>query len=457
VQKLSFKGKISNKKTDKIFSYIFVALIIVLGVLYFVLFLGIGGYWISPWLWIGGVIVTGIILVESYLLNKLVSKRLFAFILLCIIITIPSFVVTAAVSNQSTAQSLSTTTEENYFKTLLGKSYNYTELIEWENQHLVFYDKSDLQRNTDPIKIVEYGKGKCGEFATLYAELCISQGYRCRIIQLVFNDHAFNEVLLSNGTWIRVDASLNSTGPRAVGYPMFFEKEPGWTAPIFALAFENSTITEVTNTYRSDGFKMFSLTTITVFVSLLGFLVYAILKELILSQTSNPVKDSNNEEKEKISQDEEKERDKLIYEIILNRHDQELQRTGNLDSKANNTIGFAGIIATLIVTIVSYFPNGTYTLLFPVPLALLVVSAMLGLLAYRVKMYEAIQPREFIEEYKDKTLRKTLREYTGTVADSTLKNHIVHENKAKLIEYASGLLVLAITLFFVIAISNWLV
>jgi len=33
-----------------------------------------------------------------------------------------------------------------------------------------------VERNlsTDPIKIHEYGKGRCGEFAALYAGLCIS-------------------------------------------------------------------------------------------------------------------------------------------------------------------------------------------------------------------------------------------------------------------------------------------
>ena len=110
-----------------------------------------------------------------------------------------------------------------YFRTLLGKSYNYTELIVWENQHLNF-TYGNIQRNDDPIKIYEYGKGRCGEFATLYAELCISQGYQCRIVDLIFNDHAFNEVYLNN-TWTRVDASLNSTSSRAIGYPMFFEKK----------------------------------------------------------------------------------------------------------------------------------------------------------------------------------------------------------------------------------------
>jgi hypothetical protein len=197
--------------------------------------------------------------------------------------TMPLFTVFTVVADQSTAQNLSNQNEINQFKTLLEKSYNYTELIVWENQHLNF-TYANIQRNTDPIKIYQYGKGRCEEFATLYAELAISQGYRCRIVQMVFNDHAFNEVLLTNGTWIRVDASLNDTSSRAVGYPMFFEKEKGWTPPILALAFENSSIVDVTSTYRSDGFNLFSPISMIVLVTLFLLSSAAITKLLILPQ-----------------------------------------------------------------------------------------------------------------------------------------------------------------------------
>ena len=455
MRQLKLKGKISKEKADKVSYYLAIFLTILVGST-FIVFIGIFFGWLSLGAWISGLSLFALCCIIFYRsLSKQRFKRLIGCLLLCILFATPVFAVSATFHDQSIAQNLQNQKEVNYFKTLLGRSYNYTELIVWENQQLNF---SGAQRNEDPIKIYESHQGMCGEFATLYAELCISQGYRCRIIQLVFNDHAFNEVLLTNGTWIRVDASLNSTGPRAVGYPMFFEKEPGWTAPILALSFENSTITEVTSTYRSDGFEMLSPTTIIVLISLFAFLVITIRNELIRSpKTKSKEEASAPEVSEKISEEEEKERDKLIYEIIVKRHDQELQRTSDLDTKANNTIGFSGILATLIATVVGFLPKGSYTLLFAVPLSLLIASAILGLLAYRVKTYEAIEPSTFIEEYKDKTLQKTLRNYTKTVADSTIKNHLVHEDKAKLIKYASGLLVLAITLFFVIAISNWLI
>jgi len=161
---------------------------------------------------------------------------------------------------------------------VLGRSYNYTELIVLENQHLKFTN-GDIQRNSDPIKICEYGKGMCREFAILYAELCISQGYNCRIVQDF--SHAWNEVYL-NGTWTRVDASLNSTSSRAIGYPLFFEKEKGWTVPILALAFENSSITDVTATYNSNHWNMLSPLPVTALIVLFTLCISLIVKCLIV-------------------------------------------------------------------------------------------------------------------------------------------------------------------------------
>jgi hypothetical protein len=192
----------------------------------------------------------------------------------------PSTIIYTAFANQGTAQNLTSQKETSFFKDTLGRSYNYSELIVWENAHLNF-TYGQIDRNNDPIKIYQYGQGRCDEFATLYAELCISQGYQCRIVTLVFNDHVFNEVLL-NGTWTRVDASLNDTSSRAIGYQMFFEKESGWNPPIIALAFENSSIVDVTSTYRSDGWNLLSGINLIFLLIGVGFAsaIFAIWKRL---------------------------------------------------------------------------------------------------------------------------------------------------------------------------------
>lgn len=277
----NLKGKISKETADKIYLCLTVAIAITIGI-YFIVGLGIGGLWISPWAWVSGIIFSGVALHLTYVpTNRLATKRLFALILICVMLTIPSFTVLVFVTNQNTAKNLVTQTNVDYFKNKLGRSYNYTELLVWENQNLNF-TYGDIERNTDPIKIYEYGKGRCEEFATLYVTICISQGYRCRIVQNVMNDHVFNEVLETNGTWIRVDTSLNPTGAGAVGNPMFFEESKGWGAPILSLAFENSTVTDVTSTYRSDRFSL--LAPLPIALLTIGFFVLLIVitKLLIL-------------------------------------------------------------------------------------------------------------------------------------------------------------------------------
>ena len=425
-------SKEKNSKVNRTLTVCFTALalsITILVCVYFIFYIGVS-YWSSTSYWILGLFIFGVFTISFYfvpLINRQLHKKLVGYMLLCIIFATPIFAVSSTIRHHNDAQNLSDPQTIDYFKTLLDRSYNYTELIEWENQQLNF---SGTLRSNDPIKIYENHQGMCGEFATLYATLCISQGYRCRVVVNVFNDHTFNEVLFPNGTWIRVDASLNDTSPRAIGYPMFFKNENGWMPPILSLAFENSTITEVTSTYN-NGFTLLSPTTLTVLSALFAVLIIPIRNELLVNPKSSKTKCHENEKQEKIAKKEnEQERKELIYEIAVKRHNQESHRTNTLDSKINITIGSSGLIAVLMATVFGFFTQEAYSVLFIVPFTLLIVSAILRLHAYRV---------------------------STVFAESTTKNHGIHNKKAKLIKYATGLLVLAITLFFVIAISNWLI
>lgn len=116
---------------------------------------------------------------------------------------------------------------------------------------------------TDPIEIYEYHQARCGGYAILYAELCISQGYQCRIVVNIFGDHVWNEVKI-DGNWTRVDASpTGAPMSENIGYPLFYEEK--WHAPpILALAFESSSIVDVTSNYRSDHWSLLSVSTIVI-------------------------------------------------------------------------------------------------------------------------------------------------------------------------------------------------
>jgi hypothetical protein len=209
-------------------------------------------------------------------------KRIGVCVLIGFILVIPAHVTFSVIDYHSAAQLVATQNEIAYFENALGRSYDYKELIVWEWQTIKWLNDSELnpQRNIDPIKIYEYGKGKCREFAILYAELCISQGYKCRIITAPLNDHVWTEVSI-DGEWTRVDSSLGINDTRAIGYPLFFEKEEGWNPPVIALAFEDSSIVDVTPIYRSDGWSVFSIINIFLIAlaSWFSFCLYLIWKK----------------------------------------------------------------------------------------------------------------------------------------------------------------------------------
>jgi len=155
-----------------------------------------------------------------------------------------------------------------------------------------------------------------------------------------------------------------------------------------------------------------------------------------------------------MSVEEEQKRDKLIYEIIVDRYDQEWRRTNDLDSKASNVTGFAGLLATLTAGITEFFPQAHYEWLFLIPLTFFIVSAILGIWAYWITDFEAINPNALIQAYANRTKTEVLRAYTGTTSKHTMRNYSLNQRKARRIYGAFILLVLAIGLFFVFSIIN---
>jgi hypothetical protein len=155
-----------------------------------------------------------------------------------------------------------------------------------------------------------------------------------------------------------------------------------------------------------------------------------------------------------MSSEEEKKRDNLIYKIIVDRYNLEWKRTNDLDSKASSVMGFAGILATLTAGITEFFPQAHYEWLFLIPLTLFIFSAILGLLAYWITSFEAINPDALIKGYKDKTKTDILIAFTATTSKHTMRNYSLNQRKVWRIYGAFILLVLAIGLFFVFSILN---
>jgi hypothetical protein len=193
-------------------------------------------------------------------MSRKVFKISAVYVLIVFLAVLPVFAVYQITTYQGVARSLRSSKEINYFKNVLGRSYNYTELIQWENSVLSWNSSSSMIAYTDPIRIYEYHQARCAGYAILYAELCISQGYQCRIVVNIFGDHVWNEVKI-DGKWTRVDASpTGAPMSENIGYPLFYEEK--WHAPpILALAFEDSSIVDVTSSYRSDHWSLLSVST----------------------------------------------------------------------------------------------------------------------------------------------------------------------------------------------------
>jgi len=150
----------------------------------------------------------------------------------------------------------------------------------------------------------------------------------------------------------------------------------------------------------------------------------------------------------------ERRRDKLIYEIIVDRFEQEKKRANDLDSKANSVIGFAGILTTLTVGISELPPETQYKNLFLVPMTIFIFSAIFGLFAYWLTSYSAINPESLIREYANRTETEVLRTFVATTSVLTMDNFQRNQRKVVWLYTAFVLLVLAIGLFFVITTVN---
>jgi hypothetical protein len=271
------RRKISNK-----LKWIFVVLDIVF-VFFVIIYLGLLGLWISIWLWVIFVPLALLLLKEN---QTIISKKMLRILSVCFLISFlavfPVFAIYQTITFQGIAKSFKSSEEIDYFRNVLGKSYNYTELIQWENSSLKWNSSLSMIVYDDPIEIYEYHQARCRGYAILYAELCISQGYQCRIVINVFGDHAWNEVKI-DGNWTRVDASpTGAPMSENIGHPLFYEEK--WHAPpILALAFEDSSIVDVTGNYRSDHGSLLSASTIViVLISVwFAFCIFMIWKKLL--------------------------------------------------------------------------------------------------------------------------------------------------------------------------------
>jgi transglutaminase-like putative cysteine protease len=128
-------------------------------------------------------------------------------------------------------------------RSFFGRKYTLIELLVWLHK-TVEWSKGDIARHNDPMEIIAYGKGRCGEFSILFTALCLAHNYRARLI-LDMSDHVWTEVWDNEQKrWIHVDPS-----EKRINDPLMYERE--WKKNLKEIyAFENGKVENVTEQYK---------------------------------------------------------------------------------------------------------------------------------------------------------------------------------------------------------------
>lgn len=73
----------------------------------------------------------------------------------------------------------------------LGENLEYPTTLSKNNALEDFREENE--NHEDPIEILEFGYGRCGEFVIVYTALCFANGWETRMV-LDFNDHMWVEI-----------------------------------------------------------------------------------------------------------------------------------------------------------------------------------------------------------------------------------------------------------------------
>jgi len=144
--------------------------------------------------------------------------------------------------HRKVAQSLINDTLQKELRFQLNSTeYSHLELLDWEHSRLN-YTEENIPRYDNPLQILAFGKGRCGEFSILYNALCLACGYRARLIVDIYGDHVWTEVFI-NGTWVHVDPT-----EKIVNDPLMYQRD--WDKKVKVIcAFEGSLVLDVTQNY----------------------------------------------------------------------------------------------------------------------------------------------------------------------------------------------------------------
>ena len=156
------------------------------------------------------------------------------------------------------------------------------------------------------------------------------------------------------------------------------------------------------------------------------------------------------------SDQEEKERDQLIFELIKRRLDGEWQRLRDLDDKASNLIGFVSVATGVLlgtgmlglVTLDTINPLAAF--FFFAGTGLLITSIIFSLYGFKIRdWHDAPDVNYLVQEYKSKPYTQVLRRVAGEMKKVVVEMEIKLNEKAHYISIAWYLLIAGLILVFI--------
>lgn len=112
--------------------------------------------------------------------------------------------------NESVVRVLSSPEVQSKLKENFPDNLNYTQLFIWQSTRLNYTQNREV--HTDPLEILDYGKGACGEFSIVYVAICLANDIPARLLVTGYIipgavDHTWAEINPSKDgeTWIHVD------------------------------------------------------------------------------------------------------------------------------------------------------------------------------------------------------------------------------------------------------------
>jgi hypothetical protein len=147
---------------------------------------------------------------------------------------------------QAISRNITNPSELNQLRSLFERRYSLKELLDWMHARLEF-SRGDIVRHNNPLEILAYGKGRCGEFSILFTALCLAHDYRARIV-LDLSDHVWSEVWDDEQErWVHVDPS-----EKRVDDPEMYAQD--WKKNLKEVyALENGNMENVTQNYKLRG------------------------------------------------------------------------------------------------------------------------------------------------------------------------------------------------------------